>query len=125
MKILITGATGFFGQELGKALVRDGHEIFAISRDGEKAKLHLSYPATVIETDLMKAPPLAEKLAQIEAVVHLAGENIGETRWSNERKEKILRSRTQTSENLIKSLPESLKVFVGTSAVGFYGDGVS
>jgi len=122
MKILITGATGFIGHELGKALVQKGHEVFALSRDEKKAKLQLPYPAHIVQADLNKGPIEKSKISSIQAVVHLAGENIGNSRWTPERKEKILKSRTQTTENLIQSLPVDLKVFVSASAVGIYGN---
>jgi uncharacterized protein len=122
MKILITGATGFIGQELGKALVRDGHEITAISRNRKKAEMRLSFPAHILELDLEKTSPNPDSLKEIEAVIHLAGENVGEGRWSRDRKRHILDSRVHSTKNLIDGLPASLQVFVASSAVGFYGD---
>ncbi|MGZ5280472.1 MAG: TIGR01777 family oxidoreductase, partial [Pseudobdellovibrionaceae bacterium] len=122
MKILITGATGFIGQELGKALVQKGHEIFALSRDEKKARLQLTYPAHIVQGDLNKGPIEKSKISSIQAVIHLAGENIGDSRWTPDRKEKILKSRTETTEHLMQSLPADLQVFVSASAVGFFGD---
>ncbi len=122
MKILITGATGFIGQELGKALVRKGHEIFAVSRSQKSAELHLTYPAHIIEGDLNKTPLDSAKLKDIEVAIHLAGENVGSSRWTNERKEKIRNSRTQTTANLLQSLPKTLQTLVSASATGVYGN---
>jgi hypothetical protein len=122
MKILITGATGFIGKELGKNLVQAGHQISVISRNTEKARLQLPFPAKLIEGDLSRGSPHPSLFQDIEAVIHLAGENVGEGRWTDERKKRILSSRVQFTQNLIQSLPENLKVFISASATGIYGD---
>ncbi len=121
MKILITGATGFIGRELGKELVRRGHQIVALSRNAEKAKLKLPFPCQVIEGDLTEKAIDSSQFSQVEAVIHLAGENVGDGRWSEERKKEILDSRVKFTENLLLSLPSSLQIFLGASATGFYG----
>jgi hypothetical protein len=59
---------------------------------------------------------------EVEAVVNLAGENIGGGRWTAERKEKILSSRTKNLSYLLQSLPPTLKVLISASAVGYYGN---
>jgi uncharacterized protein (TIGR01777 family) len=122
MNILITGATGFIGREMGKALVRQGHQISALSRNAHKAEVLLPFPCQVIEGDLTQKPLAASKLSHIQAVLHLAGENIGDGRWTEERKKKILHSRVEYTENLLQSLPKDLQVFVAASAVGYYGN---
>jgi hypothetical protein len=122
MKVLITGATGLIGKEVGKALVRAGFEVFALSRNAARAELELPYPAQVIEGDLTHHPLDPSVLQNIEAVIHLAGENVGEGRWTEERKKKIVSSRVDFTKNLIQSLPPDLKVFISSSAVGIYGD---
>lgn len=122
MKVLLTGATGLIGRELGKALVRRGHEVFALSRHAQKAQSQLPFPAQIIEGDFSREPMDPKKFSGIEAVIHLAGENVGEGRWTAARKEKILSSRVDFTRNLIKSLPETLKVFISASATGYYGN---
>jgi uncharacterized protein (TIGR01777 family) len=59
-----------------------------------------------------------------DIVVHLAGENIGEKKWTAKRKEEILNSRVKASEVLIKSIreiPNKIKTVVAASAIGWYG----
>lgn len=125
MKVLITGGTGFIGQEVGKALVRSGHQVFVVSRNQEKAELLLPYPAKIIEADLLKSASDDKAFSEVDAVIHLAGENVGEGRWSQKRKERILSSREQFTKNLIQSLEtnKNLQVFISASAVGIYGTG--
>lgn len=122
MRILITGATGTLGREIGKALVRKGHEIFVVSRDKDSAKKKLPFPCEVIEADLSKESIPSEKLQEIDGVVNLIGASVM-GRWTEKRKKEIYRSRVDATRNLVQSLPENLKVFVSGSAMGFYGEG--
>ena len=123
MKILITGATGLIGQELGLELFKKGHEIFVVSRDRKKALLVMPFPCEVIEGDLGSGPISHPSLGLIDAVVHLIGEGVAEKRWSTEQKTKIYNSRILGTRNLIKSFSKKApKIFVSASAVGIYGD---
>jgi uncharacterized protein (TIGR01777 family) len=120
MKILITGASGLVGGELTKALEPKGHEIFRLSR---------SEPET--EQDIQWDPykgftkEESEKLEGMDVVVHLAGENVAGGSWTEERKARIRESRVVGTRTLVKALGEAdspPKVFVGASAIGYYGD---
>ncbi|AHI06142.1 cell division inhibitor SULA [Bdellovibrio bacteriovorus W] len=122
MKILITGATGTLGREIGKVLARKGHELFVISRDKDSAKKKLPFPCQVIEADLSKGSISKEELKGIEGVVNLIGASVM-GRWNEKRKNEIYKSRVDATRNLVQSLPEDLKVFVAGSAMGFYGEG--
>lgn len=122
MNVLITGATGLIGKELGKALAEKGHNIIVISRNAKKAAMTLPFPCKVIEGDLLREPLNKEQLKDIEAVINLMGEPVVGTRWSEEQKKKIYDSRVVGTRNLISSLPAQLKTFIGGSAIGFYGD---
>lgn len=122
MKVLITGATGLIGKELGKKLV-ERHELFVISRDRAKALRELPYPAAIIEGDLSQGPIHDPRLREVEAVIHLAGESVASGRWSEDRKKEIYDSRVSGTRHLQLSLPSSLQVIVSASAAGFYGDG--
>jgi NAD dependent epimerase/dehydratase family enzyme len=122
MNILITGATGFVGKQLGKALVRRGHQITIVTRNEKQAKLNLPFPCKIISGDLSQTS--LTNLPQLDAVIHLAGENVGSGRWSEEKKQAILLSRQIFTANLLASLHDQKKLhtFVSASAIGFYGD---
>ncbi len=124
MKVLLTGATGLVGREVGKELVRQGHHVFVVSRDRDRALREIPFPARVIEGNLAQEPLRDDSLQEVEAVIHLAGENISHGRWSSQRKRKIYDSRINSSKNLILTLAENknIKTFISASAVGFYGD---
>lgn len=117
-RILLTGSTGFIGRKLGVELSRRGYRVIALVRDIERADL--PFPAEKI---LWQS---AFNLRDIDAVVHLAGESIGEGRWSKRQKEKIVSSRTQTTEKL-QTIIDSIEgrkpdVLVSASAIGIYGN---
>jgi uncharacterized protein (TIGR01777 family) len=124
LNILITGATGIVGNELGKALVRKGHRIFVVTRNSEKARLELRFPAALIETDLTHETIKSDLLKDIDVALHLAGENISSGRWTKVRKRRIYDSRVKSMQNLLQSLQENsrLKALITASAVGFYGN---
>ncbi len=121
MKILLTGATGFIGKKLGLALVQAGHEIHAIVRDPKKASLELPFPC-----EISSWKEASQRLENIDAVIHLAGESIAEKRWTKAQKQKLISSRIDSAKQLAALLREidgrQPKVFISASAVGFYGD---
>ena len=122
MKILMTGATGMIGKQLGKQLVERGHQIFVVSRNAEKAREILPFPAEIIEGDFDKGKIENKIFDKIEGVIHLAGESVAGGRWTEERKKKIMDSRVLGTRSLIQSLPKHVEVFVSASAIGYYGD---
>jgi len=124
MNILMTGATGLIGRELGKALVQNGHRLFIVTRDREKTMRDLAFPCHVIECDLIQDPIRDDRLRQIEVVFHLAGENLSNKRWTRAQKQIIYDSRVKGTQNLIQSLQDmaKLKLFISTSAIGYYGN---
>ncbi|MDR0276661.1 MAG: NAD-dependent epimerase/dehydratase family protein [Paucimonas sp.] len=69
MKILVTGANGFIGRALCRALVAQGDEVLGVTRSG---RLDVA-GVEVIHADLDAAAPLREALQGVECVVHLAG----------------------------------------------------
>ena len=122
MRILITGATGLIGREIGKALAQKGHEIYVVSRDITKAKEALPFPCQIIHGDLAQKPLEKHQIDKIEGVINLMGESVV-GRWNSEKKAKIYQSRVVGTRNLVESLPASLQFFISGSAIGFYGDG--
>lgn len=122
MNILLTGATGLLGKKIGQLLVKKGHTVFAVSRDIEKAKLNAPFPAVWIKGDLGKNPIALETSSHIDGIIHLAGESVGEGSWSEAQKQKILKSRTEGTKNLLASVNKShLQFFISASAIGYYG----
>lgn len=124
MIILMTGGTGFVGKNIAKELVRRGHQLRVLTRNPVRARMTAPFPAEFFAWDGEKQKVPAEALQGVEAVIHLAGESIADGRWSPERKKRLEDSRILATRNLVESLKENSvtpEVYVGTSAIGFYG----
>jgi uncharacterized protein len=115
--IAITGATGLIGTALGAYLRSGGHTVKRVVRRNPTGDdISWDPAAGTIE---------AEKLDGIDAVVHLAGHGIGDGKWTEEHKRKVLDSRVQGTTLLAETLAGLSRkpyVFISGSAVGFYGD---
>ena len=119
MKILISGSHGLVGQALFASLVEDGHDVVRLVR----RQHHVGSPE--VEWDPKHGVIDSAHLEGFDAVVHLAGENIADSRWSTEKKRRIRESRVQGTEILSQALTRLShppKVFLSASAIGYYGD---
>lgn len=115
----ITGSSGLIGEALIASLTADGHSVQRVVRDSGTAG-----PSDIV-WDLSSRSIQAEKLEGVDVVVHLAGEPIGAARWTEETKQRIHRSRevgTRLIAETIAGLDQRPRVFVSSSAVGYYGD---
>jgi uncharacterized protein len=121
MRVTVTGATGRIGSRLVAALKARGDEVTALSRDAHRASDALGVEAAAWDPENEGAPLAA--LAGRDAVVHLAGEDVGQ-RWTAGAKEKILASRERGTRNLVHGIFDAKPrpaVLVCASAAGFYG----
>ena len=124
MKILLTGASGLIGRTLMHTLLREGHQLNALTRSPEKLP-ELPTENIFIWSDSQVPPPQAFK--DCDAVIHLAGEGIADKLWTNKRKKQLWDSRVNGTKNIVQaiaSLPakQRPKSFISGSAIGFYGD---
>ncbi len=123
MRILMTGATGLIGRELGKRLVERGDTLVCLVRDVAAARRRLPFPAECHAWDHRWEVPDAA-LANVEAVVHLAGEPVADARWSPAQKALIRDSRVLGTRRLVEAVLShglSVQTFVHGSATGYYG----
>ncbi len=132
MRVLLTGATGLIGGRLTRELLEAGHQVRALTRDPQRAAARLPQGVDLIPWDGQRLDAWAERLSQVEAVVHLAGESIaGERmrevlfrRWTPPVKDAIRASRVNTGRLLVEAIRAASprpQVFVQASAVGYYG----
>lgn len=117
--ILITGATGFIGQELTRALLAEGHTVVALVRNPLKAAyLFQGRVRCVTSLDELHS------LSRIDVVINLAGERILGPRWTARRKQQLLASRVDTTTALVawlKQAQQKPRLMISASAVGYYG----
>jgi len=119
MKILVSGSHGLVGKALIDSLTTDGHEVLRLVRRER------SFGAPEVEWHPNQGQIDTQHLEGFDAVVHLAGESIASSRWTDEKKRAIRESRSQGTAVLSEALAKLSRpplVFVSASAIGYYGD---
>ncbi|MEH7345735.1 TIGR01777 family oxidoreductase [Bacillus sp. JJ1532] len=121
MKIALTGGTGFIGGALAKELVKNGHEIFILTRDASIRNNtdKIKYISWLNDGDVPE-----EKLEGIDGLINLAGESINSGRWTETRKKRILDSRISATREVLRilvHLNKKPKILINASAIGYYG----
>ena len=123
MRVVITGATGFIGMALCKALDKD-YEIVALTRDATRAGKKVGDLAKVIEWDGRTTGSWFQQANGSFAIINLAGENVASSRWNEPKKAGILHSRLDSTRAVIEVIKQADKkptVVIQTSAIGWYG----
>ena len=119
MKILVSGSHGLVGKALTRSLTDDSHEVLRlVRREHNLGSAEVEWYPDQGRID-------AAHLEGIEAVVHLAGDNIAAGRWTTQKKRTIRESRVQGTALLseaLASLSRPPSVFISASAIGFYGN---
>jgi hypothetical protein len=116
MRILVTGATGLIGNALIPLLEARGHEILRLTRHASRES-DIEWNPEADQLDLSGA-------GKLNGVVHLAGENIAEGRWTHRKKERILSSRkngTRLLSDALAAMAEPPGVLVSASGINYYG----
>ena len=122
MDVAVTGASGLIGTGLVDALHRRGDTVRRVVR---RPPGPADGPGPFVRWDPDAGTIDAAGLEGVDAVVHLAGEGIGEKRWSDEQKRRILESRTRGTQLLAETLAgldPRPRVLVSASAIGYYGN---
>jgi uncharacterized protein (TIGR01777 family) len=119
-RIAVAGSSGLIGGALVTSLRADGHEVVRLVRRAPTSKDEVRWDPEAGSVD-------AAGLAGCDAVVNLAGANVGSRRWTEAYKAKLRSGRVLGTTALAKamaSLPpeERPRVFVNGSAIGYYGE---
>jgi len=118
--VLISGGSGFIGKQLTNLLIEKGYSVSILSRNKKENTVDISYYQWDISAHYIDE----EAVMKADYIVHLAGENIAEKRWTKERKEAIVRSREESTRliyDVLKKNNKKLEAFVSASGVGIYG----
>jgi uncharacterized protein (TIGR01777 family) len=116
LRIAITGASGMIGRGLTAFLTTGGHTVLRLVRRAAGAG-EISWDPAAGEIDV-------GALEGCDAVVHLAGENVGAGRWTEARRRRIRESRqrgTALIAETIARLDRQPRVLVSATAIGIYG----
>jgi uncharacterized protein len=120
--VLITGGTGMIGKALTKALLEKGYGVTILTR---KKPAGTPDPGiNYAEWDIKNQTIEQDAIANADHIIHLAGANVGEKRWTKKRKKEIVDSRVRSGELLIKAMrdiPNKIKTLVSASGIGWYG----
>lgn len=124
--ILIFGGSGFIGRNLTKEL-SGNYNITVVSRNPDKQKQLFSSEINFAQIDYSNPDEIAPILNDTDAIINLAGENVGE-RWTNNKKQAIKNSRLNTNKFIISAFnacSNKPKVIIQGSGMGVYGFGPS
>jgi len=118
IKVLISGGTGMVGQAITQLLEKKNYDVAVLSRrknvEGNKS-FFWDYENGDIDSQAIEFA---------DVIIHLAGENISDKKWTFEQKKKIISSRVQTTQLLKKAIEKAKKkpkAFISASAIGYYG----
>ena len=117
-RVLISGASGLIGRPLAAFLETGGHEVVRLVRRVPASEDEIAWDPAAGQIDV-------DALDGFDAVIHLAGENIGAGRWTSARRRRIRDSRVASTALLCGALSELRRppaVLVAASAIGYYGD---
>ncbi len=122
MYVIIAGGSGLIGAALTGELLQAGHQVGILTRRPGQARLPAG--AEALGWDGRSARGWEDSLARAGALINLAGENIGASPWTSERKRQIRASRVDTGLALVEAVRQSAarpQVLLQSSAVGYYG----
>jgi len=117
--VLVTGATGFIGQKLVRALLGDGHRVTVLTRDPRKAAWLFDGHVECISS--MDDVPLSRRF---DIVFNLAGARILGWRWTPLRRTVLRRSRIDFTRRLVTWIGKARHkpaLMLSASAIGYYG----
>jgi uncharacterized protein (TIGR01777 family) len=118
--VLITGGSGFVGKQLTRVLIDSGYTVSILSRSKRAHTVDIFYYTWDIENQLIEE----EAVLKADYIIHLAGANIAEKRWTEKRKEIVINSRKRSAElilSVVKQHNKKLEAFISASGIGIYG----
>ena len=124
MRMVIAGGTGLIGRRLVNRLLSLGHKVTVLSRSAGGAP-SFEGPVVTLDWNARDIGGWAASIENADAVVNLAGTNLGGGRWTDNRKRSIIESRVAGTKALVEAMRAQHRrpsVFVSASAVGYYGN---
>jgi uncharacterized protein (TIGR01777 family) len=113
--VLITGARGLIARELSEILKKNYIVRFLTRKKKHENEFEWNINEKTIDEKAMEG---------ISHIIHLAGANISEKRWTDERKKELISSRVDSADLLLQTLRKKnirLKSFISASGINYYG----
>ena len=113
--VIITGASGSVSKVLAKKLENEYSVRFLTRSKKRENEFEWNIEKQTIDENVFD---------NVSHVIHLAGANVSEKRWSDERKKEIISSRIDSAKLILNTLQKKnikLKSFISASAIGIYG----
>jgi uncharacterized protein len=127
MRVFVTGGTGLVGNRLIQHLQKRQDKVVLLTRRPEIARQKFGPTVSVVEGDPTNPGPWMDSVAECDAVINLAGENVFAKRWSDDFKNLMRESRIKSTENVVQALTKNrsangaARTLVNASAIGYYG----
>jgi uncharacterized protein len=115
-KVLLSGSSGLVGTALIELLESNGYQVGRLLRSDQTGQPYWDIKRNYLELKEFKNP---------DVIIHLAGENIANGRWTDKQKKKLRESRILSTQLLVehfKKTQPAPKLFICASAIGFYGN---
>jgi len=123
-RVVLTGATGFLGRPLVRYLAGLGYEVVVLTRDPDKSRALFGDRCVSERWDGKSAAGWGRKADGAFAVINLAGDNLGEGRWTEAKKRRILDSRVQAGRAVAEAVEAAgtkPEVVIQSSGIDYYG----
>lgn len=124
MKVAIFGGTGFIGRRLTQELLANGYQVFVVSRNSGKSGANVENGLRIIQWQNSFPLSSINELKDVDVIINLSGESIGNRRWSDSVKQEIKESRIRTTKAIVSAINDGFiqpKLLINASAVGYYG----
>jgi uncharacterized protein (TIGR01777 family) len=122
--VIVSGATGFIGGALVRALLQRGDTVVALTRNVQTARKRLPPGVEAVEWNIHDEGPWMDAFNGADGVVNLAGENAFIKPWTERQKQRILRSRVDATEAVVRAITRAEprpRVLVNASGMDYYG----
>lgn len=129
MRIVISGGTGLIGKALSHALFGRGDQLVVLTRSARSPLEHKCAECAggrleFVQWTPQQAGDWMKVVDGADALIHLAGANVADERWTPERKRELRDSRVISTSLLAEAVAKATKkpsVFISASGVGHYG----